>query len=131
MLFLVMTMLLPQKPAPARNDPNGVWQSDTGTKFEMKLTDSALKVQLVEGSNPVYVKYEVNLKNTGEVNTYEGVGYFVAKVQGKECRFDTDWAIVVAQRELIVGTISHVVPVPETCEVKQRSQEFTQLKKVK
>lgn len=97
----------------------------------MTLTDANLKVQLVPDSTPVYLKYDVDLKNSGEVNTYEGSGYFVAKVEGKECRFDTSWHIIVVQPETIAGYISHVVPKPGSCEVKERRDEFTQLKKVK
>ena len=97
----------------------------------MKLTDSDLKVNLVEGSNPVYVKYEVNLKNAGEMNTYEGTGYFIAKVQDKECRFDTNWSIVVVQPETIAGYTSRITPEAGSCAVQERHEEFTQLKKVK
>jgi hypothetical protein len=129
-ILLLVSAFLQQPAQPAKNDPNGVWQSDSGTKFEMKLSDSNLKVQLVDGSNPVYLKYEVNLKNTGEVNTYEGSGFFVAKVKEKECRFVTDWHIIVVQPAAIAGYISHVVPDPATCEVVERRDEFTQLKKV-
>jgi hypothetical protein len=132
-VLLVLTTLLSQSvnPAPPVNNPAGVWQSDSGTRFEIKRTDSDLKVQLVDGSNPVYLKYEVKLKNAGEVNTYEGEGFFIAKVKERECRFDTAWHVVVVQPELMVGYISHVVPDPATCEVQDRRDEFTQLKKVK
>jgi hypothetical protein len=132
-ILLGLTLLVPQQgQAPKKNDPNGIWQSDTGTKFQLKLSGSDLKVQLVPNSSPLYLKYEVNLKNTGEVNTYEGSGYFVAKLSnGKECRFDTNWTIVVVQPELIAGPISHIIPDPETCEVKDRQSEFTQLTKSK
>ena len=131
LLTMVSAQALPPKDDPPKNDPNGIWQSDTGTKFEMKLTDKNLKVQLVSGSNPVYLKYEVDLTNTGEVNTYAGNGYFVAKVKEKECRFDTSWHIIVVLPETIAGYISHIVPDPVSCEVKDRGDEFTQLKKVK
>ncbi|HEY2383234.1 MAG TPA: hypothetical protein VGK48_18825 [Terriglobia bacterium] len=127
-------LLAPQaadRPPQAKNDPNGVWQSDSGTKFDLRLTDSNLKVKLVEGSNPVYLKYEVDLKNAGEVNTYAGAGYFVAKLPEKECRFDTNWNVTVVQPETIVAVISHIVPDPATCEVKDRRDELTELKKIK
>jgi hypothetical protein len=129
-LLLVSAFLL-QRPQAPKNDPNGTWQSDSGTKFEMKLSGSDLSVQLVGGSNPVYLKYEVNLKNTEEVNTYAGGGYFVAKLKEKECRFETNWTMTVVQPELMAGYITHVVPDPATCEAKDRQDEFTQLKKVK
>ena len=129
-LLLLMVTLLPQAQAP-RNDPEGVWQTESGTKFELKLiTASDLSVRFVEGSNPVYVKYEVNLKNTGEVNTYEGTGYFIAKVQDRECRYDTNWKIIVVQPETIVGYLSRIVPEPGTCDIKERHEDFTQIKKV-
>jgi hypothetical protein len=131
LVVLLFTLLFQNAPANSKNNPEGVWQSDSGTKFELKLSDSDLKVQLVDGSNPVYLKYEVNLKNSGEVNTYEGDGFFVAKVKEKECRFPTSWHVIVVQPELIAGYISHVVPDPATCEVAERRDEFTQLKKVK
>jgi hypothetical protein len=132
LLLILMSTLLQQKPPQApKNDPTGVWQSDTGTKYDMKLTGSDLQVRLVDGSNKVYLKYEVNLKNAGEVNTYEGEGYFTAKLQEKECRFDTTWRIIVVAPDVIAGYISHVVPDPATCEVKDRREEFTQLMKVK
>lgn len=118
----------PQAP---RNDPEGVWETGSGTKFQLKLiTPSDLSVRLVEGSNPVYVKYEVNLKNTGEVNSYEGTGYFIAKVQDKECRFDTNWKIIVVQPETIVGYLTGIVPEPGTCDIKERREDFAQIKKV-
>jgi hypothetical protein len=131
-VFILLLLLFPPQNAKSpKNDPNGIWQSDSGTKFELKLTDTNLKVQLVDGSNPTYLKYEVDLKNSGEVNTYDGKGYFVAKLKDKECRFDTNWSIIVVQPDVIAGYISHVVPDPATCEVKERRDEFTQLKKVK
>lgn len=130
-LLILMSTLLQQAPQAPKNDPNGTWQSDTGTKFELKLAGSELKVRLVAGSSKTYSKYEVNLKNAGEVNTYEGEGYFIAKLQEKECRFDTTWKIIVVQTDVIAGYISHVIPDPATCEVKDRRDEFTQLMKVK
>ena len=138
-LILALLLLSPQGPGVPnnlpkdipKNDPNGVWQSDTGTKFQMTLTGSDLKVQLVEGSNPVYLKYEMDLKNGDNPNIYTGSGYFIAKVKDKQCRFDTTWNIAVVQTEIIAGFMSHVWPDPDTCEVKDRADEFVQLKKVK
>jgi hypothetical protein len=130
-LLIVLTMLLQQRPQPPKNDPTGVWQSDTGTKFDMKLTGTEIKVHLVEGSNPVYLKYDIDLKNTGEVNTYAGKGSFVAKVKEQECKFPTDWSIAVVAPEQIAGYMSRIVPKPGTCEVQDETSEFVQLKKVK
>jgi hypothetical protein len=132
-LTLMLVLFVPrvqEQPKAPKNDPNGIWQTESGTMFEMKLADSDLTARLVEGSNPAYVKYEVHLKNTGEINSYEGTGFFVAKVQGKECRFETTWKIIVVQSETIAGYLSRIVPDPDTCGVKQRSEDFAQLKKV-
>jgi hypothetical protein len=114
-----------------KNDPNGVWQADSGTKFSFRLTGSDLKVQVVEGSNPRYLKYEMNLKNQEEVNTYVGSGYFIAKLQdGKECRFDTEWQIVVVQPDRIVASATNIVPVPGTCDIAEKTSVRVDLRKV-
>jgi hypothetical protein len=127
--LLMMAMFLVQQ-KPPKNDPNGTWEAETGTRFELRLADTDLHVQLVEGSNPTFLKYEVNLKNTGEVNTYKGAGYFVAKLKnGKECKFDTDWQVVVVQKDTIFGFTSTVVPDPDTCAVTERSSSMITLKK--
>jgi hypothetical protein len=130
-LLIVLTMLLQQRPQPPKNDPTGVWQSDTGTKFDMKLAGNEINVQLVEGSNPVYLKYDIDLKNTGETNTYAGKGSFVAKINEQECKFSTNWSITIVQPELIIGYMSRIFPKAGTCEVREESSEFVQLKKVK
>lgn len=117
LLFLLSQVQIP------KNDPTGVWQAETGTQYKMVLSGSDLKVELVQGSNPVFLKYEVNLKNQEEVNTYKGTGFFLAKLQnGKECKFDTDWEIVVVQSSRIIGSTSTIIPDPETCEVKEKSR---------
>ena len=116
---LLSLLLFQQMP---KNDPNGIWQSTTGTQYKLELTGQDLKVQLVEGTNPAFVKYEVNLKNQQEVNTYKGTGFFLAKFKsGKECRFDTEWEIIVVQMDRIVGSTTNIFPDPETCAVKDRS----------
>jgi hypothetical protein len=128
-LLLSIALILTQNQAP-KNDPNGTWEAETGTKYEITLSGADLRVQLVPGSNPSFLKYEVNLKNAGEVNTYKGSGYFVAKFKnGKECKFDTEWQIIVVQKETIVGSTSTVVPDPDTCEIKERSTSMIILKK--
>jgi hypothetical protein len=105
-----------------KNDPTGTWEAETGTQYKLQLSGSDLKVLLVEGSNPVFLKYEVNLKNQEEINTYKGKGSFTAKLRsGKECTFDTEWEIVVVQTGRIIGSTTTVVPDPETCEVKEKS----------
>jgi hypothetical protein len=112
-------------------DPNGVWQAETGSKFNLQLSGKDLKVNLVDGSNPRYLKYEVNLKNVSdEMNTYEGTGYFVAKLQnGKECEFETNWKMIVVSPERILGVVSSIVPDPETCAVKTKSDIQLDLQK--
>ena len=128
-LLVSIALLLAQNQAP-KNDPNGTWEAETGTRFEIQLSGAELRIQLVEGSNPSFVKYEVNLKNAGEVNTYKGAGYFVAKMKNsKECRFDTDWQIIVVQKETIIGYTSTVIPDPDTCEIKERGSAMIVLKK--
>src|SRR5215471_21778488 len=94
-LLILLALSVQQRPQPPKNDPTGVWQSETGTKFDMKMTGNEIKVHLVEGSNPVYLKYDIDLKNAGETNTYAGKGSFVAKIKELECKFSTDWSITV------------------------------------
>jgi hypothetical protein len=94
--LFVLTLLTAQIP---KNNPNGVWEAETGSKFDLQLAGSELHVQIVQGSNPRFLNYELTLKNQEEVNTYKGAGHFVAKLQnGKECKFDTEWQIVVVRR---------------------------------
>jgi hypothetical protein len=114
-----------------KNDPNGIWESSAGTRFEMKLTGSELAVQLVPTPEGRYVSYNVALSNKDqETNTYVGKGFFVAKVAGgKECRFDTDWQVIVITSDHIIGSTSSVVPDPATCEAKERSQAQLDLTK--
>ena len=122
-LFLLTTQI-------PKNDPNGVWQSESGTKYSFRLSGKDLHIQIVDGSNPRFLKYEVDLKSQEEVNTYKGTGSFVAKLQnGKECRFDTEWELVVVTPNRILGSTTNVVPDPESCEVKQRGRAPLDLKK--
>ena len=116
-----------------RYSPNGVWEAATGSKFNLRLTGQDLKVQIVEGSNPRFLKYEVDLKNGSkpeEANSYAGKGYFVAKLQnGKECRFDTEWQIIVVSADRIMGITTSIVPDPDTCAVKEKTDVQLDLKK--
>src|SRR3989442_2326614 len=95
-LFLVLPLLLGQQtPQAPKNDPNGIWQTDTGSKYELRLTGKDLHVKIVPGSNPKFLQYEVDLKNEEEANTYSGQGFFVAKMNGgKECKFPTEWRFI-------------------------------------
>lgn len=127
-LFLLTTPLAAQVP---KNDPNGIWEAETGSKFNLRLSGADLRVEIVEGSNPRFLKYEVNLKNQQEdVNSYKGTGYFVAKMQnGKECKFETEWQLVVVAPSRIIGATSNIIPDPNTCEAKERTQVQLDLRK--
>jgi hypothetical protein len=125
--IVFLAVLMAQIP---KNDPNGVWEAETGSKFDIRLSGSDLRIQIVEGSNPRFLKYEMTLKNQQEINTYKGAGFFLAKLQnGKECKFETEWQIVVVSPDRILGTASTFVPDPETCAVKERGQATLDLKK--
>jgi hypothetical protein len=130
MRSILLSFVLLISPQIPKNDPNGIWESETGTQYELKLNGSDLKVSLVPGTHPRFRQYEVNLKNTEEVNTYSGSGFFVAKMDtDKECRFDTTWLIVVVTQSQIIGETTGIVPEPNSCEVKEKSQIQIQLKK--
>lgn len=120
MKFAIIALLTLLTPAQRANDPNGIWEGD-GTRFEFRMAGSELHVRLVPESNPLLMSYEVVLKNQGEVNTYAGKGFFVAKVkEDKECRFDVEWEVIVANETHMVATIPAIVPDPDTCAVKER-----------
>src|SRR5262245_44787746 len=111
-----------------KNDPTGIWQADSGSRFAIKLTGEELKVSLVADSNPRFKEYEVNLKlmkddqgRTLDANTYQGKGHFTAKMQtGEECSFETDWQLVVIQPSWIVGKVTSLDADGNTCEIKER-----------
>jgi hypothetical protein len=130
LLLLVSGPLLAAQQMP-KNNPNGVWESATGTRYNFQLTGTELKVTLVEGSNPTYLKYEVTMKNDPEeINTYKGDGYFVAKLSnGKECRFDTEWMVIVIRDTFLTGGATNIIPDPETCAVKEKQQVRLELNK--
>lgn len=124
---LVALMLLWQFPVDLKdipkNNPNGIWEASTGSRFELRLTGSNLNVKIVPGSNARFKEYELDLKNQEEPNTYKGTGHFVAKLaNSKECRFDTEWHIVVITDEKIIGAATNIDPDPETCKVKDSYQ---------
>ena len=107
-----------------RNNPNGTWESSSGTRYELKLAGTDLSVKLVPGSNPRFVSYEMTLASSkDEVNTYTGKGVLVAKVgsKDKECKFDMQWLIVVVAPNQIFGSTSNIVPDPDTCAIKERT----------
>ena len=133
LLAIVASAVLGQIP---KNDPNGVWQAETGSKvgsrFTMKLNGSDLDVTIVPKSNPRYIDYHVALKVQEEdPNTYKGTGYFVAKMEtGKECKFETDWQLTVVQSAKILGSTTSVVADSTTCEIKDKTLVRLDLTKV-
>ena len=127
---LVLALLVAQKVP--RNDPNGTWESSTGSKYELRLNGSNLQVKLVPGSNSKYIIYDVTLKNQEEINSYKGAGTFVAKMEGgKECKFETEWQLVVVSADRILGATTGVLADKETCAIKEKNQVQLDLKKVK
>ena len=126
-LALALTFLTAQI---QKNNPNGIWESESGTQYELQLSGPDLKVRLVPGSSQRFIQYEVDLKNDNEVNTYTGKGFFVAKVKdGKECRFETEWRMTVVSNTQIFSVSPTIVPDPETCGVKNKSDATSVLKK--
>jgi hypothetical protein len=103
--------------------PVGVWETETGSQYELRLTGSDLQAKIVPGSNPKYIRYEVDLKNQEELNTYKGTGFFVAKMEsGKECKFDTEWILVVVSADRIIGGGTNIIADKETCAIKEKAQ---------
>ena len=127
--MLVLSLLSAQVP---KNNPNGVWEAETGSQFQMRLSGKDLHVNIVPGSNPKFIQYEVDLKNEDEINTYSGKGFFVAKMEGgKECKFPTEWRFVIVSPERILGISSNIVADSKTCEIKETTQSQLDLKKSK
>jgi len=127
--ILALALLLAQIP---KYNPNGVWQADSGSQYDIRLTGSNIHVQMVAGSNPKFLRYEVDMKNQDEVNTYKGNGTFVAKMEGgKECKFDTEWQFVVVSPDRIIGVTTGITADKNSCEIKQKDQLQLDLKKKK
>jgi len=121
LLVLAFTFLLSQQVP--KHDPNGIWEAQTGSQYEMRLEGSDLRVRLVPGSNPKFVQYELDMKNESEMNTYSGKGFFVAKMEtGKECKLSTEWRFVVVSRDRIIGTASNISADGTTCEIQETTQ---------
>jgi len=129
LLPLALILLLAQIP---KYNPNGVWEAETGSQFELRLTGSDLHVKIVPGSNSKFLDYEVDTKNQNEINTYKGTGFFVAKMEGgKECKLPTEWEFVVVSSDRIIGIASSITADQKTCEIKEKSQIQLDLKKKK
>ena len=104
-LTLLLCLFLSTAQIP-KNDPTGTWEAESGSRFSMKLSGSDLKVKIVPESNARFLDYDLDLKVQEEKNTYKGTGYFVAKMKtGKECRFETEWQIVVVTLNRIIGVV--------------------------
>ncbi len=114
-----------------KSNPNGTWEADTGSQFELRLVGSDVKVRIVPGSNPRFLEYELDLKGTEEPNTYQGGGRFKARLSnGRECEFDTEWQVVVVTDDRIIGVAKTVTPDPETCEIVETGQAQLDLKRI-
>ena len=86
----------------------------------------------LEGSNPPYLQYELTLAHSkDEVNTYKGAGFFRATLKsGKECRFETEWEIVIFSEKNIIGSAPRFLePNPETCTPKEKIADRIELTK--
>ncbi len=114
-----------------KNDPNGTWESPSGTKYNLRLSGEKLVVSLA-GANPPFLQYEMTLaQDKDDVNRYTGTGFFRATLKsGKECRFETNWDIVVITLSSIVGNAPRFIePDPQTCTPKETAPDRLELKK--
>src|SRR5688572_15474699 len=127
-LVLALTFLLFQ--VIPKHDPNGLWEAQSGSQFEMRVSGSDLRVKLVPGSNPKFLQYELDMKNETELNTYSGKGFFVAKMEtGKECKLATEWRFVVVSKDRIIGNASNITADGKPCEVLETTQVQLDLKR--
>jgi hypothetical protein len=120
--FILLTTQMTPMP---KNNPNGTWESGSGTQYRIELSGTDLKVKMVSSPNGQFLSYEVNLKNSpDETNTYNGSGSYVEKVkihdQEKECKFDTTWQVVVVNNDHIIGATSYIVHDVNSCAVTVR-----------
>ena len=76
--FLTLTQLIP------KTDPNGIWVAPSGSEFEFTLVGSDIKAQIVPGSIPSFLEYEMDLKGTDEPNTYKGKGSLQSKASERQ-----------------------------------------------
>jgi len=129
-LAIIATLLFSQNIP--KYDPTGIWEAETGSKYEMRLAGSELHVKLVAGSNAKFIQYELEMKNESELNTYSGKGFLVAKMEtGKECKLPTEWRFIVVAPDRIIGNSSTVLADGNTCEVQETDQVRLDLKKQK
>src|SRR5688572_18154382 len=135
LLFVISGgLLLGQQPQFAqlpKVNPNGTWESPSGTKYALRLNGENLTVTLA-GANPPYLQYDLTLVQIKEeVNRYKGAGFFRATLKsGKECRFETEWEIVVIDEKTILGNAPrYLEPDPQTCKPKETVADRIQLTK--
>lgn len=108
---------MPNTPNMPKNNPDGVWVTESGAKFKFALSGKDLKVELVDGKSK-YLKYDLSLKNQEEVNTYTGSGSFVARLSnGKECKFNTEWTVTVVMAKTVFVNYNRITPNPDTCAI--------------
>ena len=112
-------------------NPSGLWEVvDKDTHYRLVRTDTGIHVSL-GADHAQFVEYEVDLSWT-ELNSYEGSGYFVALLgDGRECRFDTEWRIVLADPQRILGETSRIVPEQEGCGIAERAESALQLNRIR
>ena len=128
-LLFITLLTLSQIP---KNDPNGIWEASTGSRFQLRLMGSDLHVQIIPGSNPTFLEYSLELKNAGgDPNIYSGSGHFRARLEnGRECELDNEWEIVVVAPDRIIGVSSTVTPDPDTCEIVETGRIELNLERV-
>src|SRR5262245_17686764 len=124
---LALTLLFVQTP---KFNPTGTWELDSGSQYQIRMNGSDLEIKLVQGSNPRFVQYNVMMKNQGEVNSYQGAGSFVAKMEnGKECKYEVEWRNAVVSPERIVGVGTNITPDKDTCGIKEKKMSPLEFKK--
>ena len=127
LFVLALTLVMAQVPKFA---PNGTWEAETGSRYNIQTKGSDLEVKIVPGSNPKFLQYTLLLKNEGEPNTYKGAGSFVAKMDsGKQCKFDIEWRFIVVAPNRIIGSATNIDADKNTCAIKAKTQVQLDLKK--
>lgn len=130
MYTLVAAILLLFSQQPTKNNPNGIWESQSGSAYEIKLTGEDLVLSIVPGSSSTYLEYELLLKGQEDPNMYQGNGTFKALLgNGRECEFGTQWSIIVITNDRIMGVSTLITPDPETCDIVERGDAQVDLKR--
>lgn len=127
-LLLLSLFILPQQAT--KNDPNGIWRTESGSEFQLELVGNNIEAHIIPGSSPSFIEYSMDLRGTEEPNTYEGTGQFKARLKnGKECQFETQWHIIIVATDTIIGVASGITPDPETCEKIEVSEVGIQMQR--